>query len=99
MITTVYNDLSQQIQEVESGLNAIQLTLRNLYKTMINDFTYVNFQLDTVSSSLSSAILQLNQLQYSVDITDFDLLNISAANVNGTIQGHFNARPRRVCVM
>ena len=40
---------------------------------------------------MASAILQLDQLQYSVDITDFDLLNISAANVNGTIQGHFNA--------
>ena len=90
-ITTVYNDLSQQIKEVQLGVNAIKAQLGNLYQTIINDFGFVNFQLDQVNSALSSAILQLNQLQYSVDITDFDLLNISAADVNGTIQGHFNA--------
>ena len=91
MITNVYQNLSAQIKEVQSSLTAIQSELGNLYQTMIADFAYVNFQLDTVSSSLSSAILQLGQLQYSVDITDFDLLNISSADVNGKIQADFNS--------
>jgi hypothetical protein len=91
MITNVYQNLSAQIKEVQSSLTAIQSELGNLYQTMIADFALINFQLDTVSSSLSSAILQLGQLQYSVDITDFDLLNISSADVNGKIQADFNS--------
>jgi hypothetical protein len=91
MIQNVYQNLSAQINEVQQGLNAVESTLTNLYQTMIADFNYVNFQLDTVSSSLASAIVQLNQLQYTVDIVDYDLLNISAANVNEKIQGDFNS--------
>jgi Putative Ig domain len=90
MIQNVYNNLSAQLKQVESGLMAIQSTLSNLYNTMIADFADIDYALDRITSQMATAIVDLNQLQYSVDLTDQNLLNITSAEVKGTIQGDFN---------
>jgi hypothetical protein len=90
MIQNMYNNLSQQLNEIQTSINGLAQSVNNMFQAMLAAFADVNFQLNTVNDQLAGAITAIAQAQYSIGIVDQNMLNIAQADARTKIIGDIN---------